>query len=131
LEGLSFELKMAVDAIEAGLKKPVRNIIAIGGGARNDLWLAIKAGVLRMPIEVPQVDEAVALGAALLAGIGSGVYEDIEDAMAKARPARRIVLPDESLSRVYIDAFQIYTAVSRALLQVDRCHVQEDCSHSS
>jgi len=51
--------------------------------------------------------------------------------MAKARPARRIVLPDESLSRVYIDAFQIYTAVSRALLQVDRCHVQEDCSHSS
>jgi|CZCA01.1.fsa_nt_gi xylulokinase len=131
LEGLSFELKMAVDAIEAGLKKPVRNIIAIGGGARNDLWLAIKACVLRMPIEVPQVDEAVALGAALLAGIGSGVYEDTEDALAKARPVRRIVLPDESLSQVYIDAFHTYTAVSRALLEVDRCHVQEERSYGS
>jgi xylulokinase len=121
-EGLSFELKMAVDAIGTGLEQPIKNIIAIGGGARNDLWLSIKAGVLQMPIEVPEVDEAVALGAALLAGIGSGVYKDASDAVAEARPAGRMVLPDESLSSVYSDAFRVYEAACKALLQVDRSY---------
>ncbi len=119
LEGLSFELKMAVDAMDSGLEEPAKNMIAIGGGTRNDLWLTIKADILQMPIEVPQVDEAVALGAALLAGIGSGVYKDAAHAVAKARPAGRMVLPDESLFKAYHDAFRTYTAVSKALLQVD------------
>ena len=121
-EGLSFELKMAVDAIDAGSEQPIKNIIAIGGGVRNELWLTIKADVLQMPIEVPQVDEAVALGAALLAGIGAGLYKDASHAVAKARPSGRMVFPDESLSGVYHDAFQTYLAVSKALLQVDRAY---------
>ena len=119
-EGLSFELKMAVDAIGAGLEQPVKSIVAIGGGARNDLWLTIKAGVLEMPIEVPQVDEAVALGAALLAGIGAGLYTDAEDALENAGPPSRMVFPDESLFRVYRDTFHVYEAAAKALLQVDR-----------
>lgn len=118
-EGLSFELKTAIRAMEAALGQPVSSLIATGGGARNDLWLSIKASALGLPIEVPQVTEASALGAALLAGIGSGLYNDADDALSKTLSISRRVLPDESLVRLYEDAYATYTRVSDALCRVD------------
>ncbi|MDI7246948.1 MAG: FGGY family carbohydrate kinase [Bacillota bacterium] len=118
-EGLSFELKTAIKAMEAAVGQPVSSVIATGGGARNDLWLAIKASVLDLPVEVPQVTEASALGAALLAGIGCGLYRDVDDALARTLRIARRVEPDESLRQVYEDAYSIYGAVSEALRRAD------------
>lgn len=118
-EGLSFELKTAIRAMEAAVGRSVSSVIATGGGARNDLWLTIKASALGLPIEVPQVTEASALGAALLAGIGCGLYRDADDALAHTLRIARRVEPDESLRQVYEDAYAVYGAVSEALRRVD------------
>ncbi len=118
-EGLSFELKVAIRAMEAALGQPVSSVIATGGGARNELWLSIKASVLGLPVEVSHVTEASALGAALLAGIGCGLYRDAGDALAKALRTGRRVLPDESLRPTYEDSYAIYSAVAGALRRVD------------
>ncbi len=118
-EGLSFELKTAFRALESALGRPLSRIVTIGGGARNDLWLLIKACVLGLPIEVPEVTESSALGAALLAGIGSGLYRDAEDAFSRTLRIARRVAPDESLVRSYERAYDVYTEVSDALYRVD------------
>ncbi|MGE5573898.1 MAG: FGGY-family carbohydrate kinase [Bacteroidota bacterium] len=118
-EGLSFELKTAIEVMEAAVGRPVSSVIATGGGARNDLWLAIKASVLDLPVEVPQVTEASALGAALLAGIGCGLYRDVDDALARTPRIARRVEPDESLRPTYERAHAIYSAVAAALSLAD------------
>ncbi|MEW5866481.1 MAG: FGGY-family carbohydrate kinase, partial [Bacillota bacterium] len=118
-EGLCFELKTAISAMETAIGQRVSSVIATGGGARNDLWLSIKASVLGLPVEVPQVTEASALGAALLAGIGAGFYRNAEDALAKTLRIGRRVFPEESLRETYEDAYTVYITVSDALRRAD------------
>ena len=50
--------------------------VAVGGATRNAFWMQNKADVIGRPIEVPDVEEATPLGAAILAGIGVGLYRD-------------------------------------------------------
>ncbi|MGE5593148.1 MAG: FGGY-family carbohydrate kinase [Betaproteobacteria bacterium] len=118
-EGLGFELRTAVRAMEAAIGMPVSSVIATGGGARNALWLDIKASVLGLPVQVPEVTEATALGAAMLAGIGCGLYRDADDALARTLRIARRVEPNESLRRVYEDTYSVYCAVSEALHRAD------------
>lgn len=118
-EGLGFELRTAVKAMETATGMPVSSVIATGGGARNALWLDIKASILGLPVQVPEVTEATALGAALIAGIGCGLYRDADDALARTLRIARRVEPNGSLSRVYEDAYPAYCAVSEALRRAD------------
>ena len=53
-----------------------------GGGARSDLWLAIVASVLELPLERVAVAEGAAYGAALLGGVAGGVFADPQQAAA-------------------------------------------------
>jgi xylulokinase len=59
-------------------------VTVVGGGSRSLAWTLIKADVLGMPIRVPRIREATALGAALLAGVGAGVYRDLGEAASVA-----------------------------------------------
>jgi sugar (pentulose or hexulose) kinase len=59
-------------------------VTLVGGGSRSLAWTQIKADVLGMPIRVPRIREATALGAALLAGVGAGVYRDLGEAASVA-----------------------------------------------
>lgn len=80
LEGVAFNLRTILDAlVETG--GPVGTIDAIGGGAKSDAWLAILATILGTPVRRRSlVDEAGALGAAVLGGIGVGLIDRWEAA---------------------------------------------------
>jgi xylulokinase len=73
LEGLTFELRINLDLLRAG-GVMLRELHAVGGGARSPIWLRLKSDICRMPLRVPRVTEAACLGAALLAGVGAGLY---------------------------------------------------------
>ena len=60
-------------------------IVFAGGASKGDIWCQILADVLGLPVKVPVVKEATALGAAILAGYGVGVFPDI------SATARRLV----------------------------------------
>ncbi|MDQ4130435.1 MAG: FGGY-family carbohydrate kinase, partial [Actinomycetota bacterium] len=81
LEGLAFAFRDALDAVAsytgADESPEVR---AIGGGARNRLLLELKATVLGRPLHRPEVEEATALGAALLGAVGADVRADAGEA---------------------------------------------------
>jgi xylulokinase len=78
LEGLT--LKMNHDlarAVAASGTGPTR-ITLVGGGAQSGLWAQLKADVSNLPVRIVSDAECVARGAALLAGVGSGVYKDAD-----------------------------------------------------
>ena len=62
------------------LKIPVESIRLGGGGARGALWRQIQADVYGMPVDVLEVEEGPAYGAALLAGVGVGNWTGVENA---------------------------------------------------
>ncbi|HEY9672482.1 MAG TPA: xylulokinase [Waterburya sp.] len=75
LEGVAFSLKQGLEALEAtGVK--VTELRLAGGGTQEIAWQQLLADVLRVPLYTTTVTAASARGAALLAGIGIGVYED-------------------------------------------------------
>ncbi|MER9331333.1 FGGY-family carbohydrate kinase [Mesorhizobium sp. M0488] len=71
----------------------IRRINAVGGDTRNPLRMSIKASVSGTPIDIIDVDDATSLGAALMAGLGAGVYADLDSALATLALPRTTILP--------------------------------------
>jgi xylulokinase len=79
LEGVAYGLRDSFEIMkEMGL--PIREVRASGGGARSPLWRQIQTDVTGFPHVTINVDEGPALGVALLAGVGTGVYPSVEAA---------------------------------------------------
>jgi xylulokinase len=106
MEGLCFALRYLLDGHQRIIGDPVRELRAVGGGTRNTWWTRLKADALGLSIEVPDVSEVTARGAALLAGIAAGVYEDEAEAAARTyRPTERFQ-PDAARHAVYDAAYR-------------------------
>ena len=83
LEGVVFSLKDTMQ-IFAQMNVPVREIRLGGGGARSALWRQIQADIYEHEVEIIAVDEGAAYGAAVLAGVGGGLWPDVDTACAAA-----------------------------------------------
>jgi sugar (pentulose or hexulose) kinase len=95
LEGAAYELEFARRVGEQAAGQPIRRLVAAGGGTRLRAWLQIKADVSGVAVERFAEPEATLLGAALLAGVGAGVYTDHAAALAAARRApAEVIEPD-------------------------------------
>jgi sugar (pentulose or hexulose) kinase len=95
LEGTAFEVELMRRQAEALTAKPIRRLVATGGGVRNPGWLQIKADVCGCPFELAHTPEGVLSGAALIAGVGAGMYAGIEEALkAISRPPETVYHPD-------------------------------------
>lgn len=107
LEGLTFELRLNLDLLrENGIAIEALN--AVGGGARSLLWLQLKADICRLPLRVPRVTEAACLGAALLAGVGIGVYPSLAAAVERAVRPGETVAPKPASSAAYEARYALY-----------------------
>lgn len=107
LEGLTFELRLNLDLLKDG-GVSINELRAIGGGAKSELWLQLKADITGLPVVVPKVTEAAAWGAALLAGAGSGRYQDAGAAAAASVVLTRRYDPDPAQALRYADRFALY-----------------------
>jgi xylulokinase len=114
LEGLTFELRVNLDLLQAS-GVGIAELHAVGGGARSPLWLQLKADICRVPLRVPQVTEAACLGAALLAGVGAGVYRDLEEAVAQTVRFTRRVRPNPGSVEAYDARYELYCQLYPAL----------------
>ncbi|MBV8586838.1 MAG: hypothetical protein JO308_11180 [Verrucomicrobia bacterium] len=90
-------------------KRPLfEKIVTIGSSSENRFLTQIKADVYGFPIHVNPVREAVSLGAALLAGIGSGTFESPSAAMRAARREETMVEPNPERSNRLEARFEVY-----------------------
>ncbi len=94
LDGIALQVADVLDAMRPGLAAPLRSLRVDGGAARNDLLLRIQANLLGLTLERPQHVENTALGAASLAGLGVGLWPNL-DSLRTHWHAERRVMPDE------------------------------------
>ena len=106
LEGLAFDFQRLLDTMSDRFQLRNRQLIATGGGTRNQLLMQIKADVSGLPIIIPDVDEAACRGAAIAAGIGAGVYANHADAFEQMRAGHRIIEPDASQHDFYRERYE-------------------------
>jgi xylulokinase len=110
LEGVAFESRAASEPqfAFAGLDLP-SDCMVVGGTARNDLLLQIKASVQHQRMHVLDIDEAGALGVAMLGGIAAGVYRDVHDAAAAIKRPEHVIEPEPGNYETYDTMFeQVY-----------------------
>src|SRR5215212_4027210 len=100
MEGVVLSMRDGLEVMRA-LGTAVDEVRATGGGARSPLWLQLQADVYGCPIRRTGVDEGPAYGAALLAGLASGVFTDLEAATSTVRLRESIIEPDPTRARRY------------------------------
>jgi xylulokinase len=110
LEGVAFGLKDSLELIK-NLEIKIKEIRVSGGGARSSLWRKILADVFNSPIVLINVTEGAAYGAALLAGVGAGVYESVESACDIAIKVISKEEPDQKNAEAYAELYELYKSL--------------------
>jgi xylulokinase len=110
MEGVIFSLRDSLE-IMRDLGVPVDDVRATGGGARSDLWRRLQADIYATPIRRTVADEGPAYGAALLAGVASGTYADVDEATSVVKLREEITEPDPEISKVYEKYYEIYRSL--------------------
>ncbi|MDH3255097.1 MAG: xylulokinase [Acidobacteriota bacterium] len=106
LEGVAFGLKDNLALMAAVGLEDVGQVRISGGGARSPVWRQILADVLGVELVSVETSEGAALGAALLAGVGSGVWESVEKACGAAVQLGDITKPDADARKPYARIYQ-------------------------
>lgn len=115
-EGVAFIHKYQIDFLKnAGL--PLKTIRLTGGIAKSKVWNQIFANVLRAPIVGIDCEETGALGVAIAAGIGAGVYSGYEDAFEKAVKVKEPIYPDESTFEIYDRRYKEWTRINNIMME--------------
>jgi len=109
VEALSFEMRVNIETLRsAGIN--INQLRCVGGGARSPIGLQNKADITGLPISTLKIRESACLGAAMLAGMASGVYRNAEEA------SNIVVLADtyhprSEISRLYDSGYSTYAAL--------------------
>jgi len=115
LEGVAFGLKDSFELLRAAGLAEVHQVRASGGGAKGALWRQILADVLEAELVTVNTSEGAAYGAALLAGVGAGMWADVPAACAACVQVIEVTHPDEDRARVYRASYPVYRDLYPAL----------------
>ena len=107
MEGVAYSLRDTFTIFQE-MRVPVKNIRLGGGGARSAIWRQIQADVYGKPVEVVEVEEGAAYGAALLAGVGAGVWPTVDAACAAVVRVSQTIDPNQSSSKLLNTNYQTY-----------------------
>ena len=117
MEGVAYALRHNLETAEAAGAR-AETLRAMGGSANSRIWTQIKADVTGRRIEVPGSDTATTLGAAILAGAGTGVYGSFEEAAARTVHVRETYEPDPAKRGIYEKGYETYLKLYPALEEI-------------
>ena len=107
LEAFSFNCKEGLQRLERTCGFKASSLICVGGGSKNALWNQIRADVLGIPVLVNDTAEATALGAAMFAMTGAGIFSSPEEAAAAWQTEPVTIIPGP-LKETYSDLYYAY-----------------------
>ena len=117
LEGVAFAFRDCLQILQAAGPAPDHFLIG-GGGSQGELWRRILADVLGVSLQTIEGAEHTAIGAAMLAGLGTHVFYDLPQAVALSIRYGSTIMPDPDAHAIYTDAFARYQAFYPALRSV-------------
>jgi len=114
LESIAYMLRSNIELLEElGIK--VKEVRSTGGGARSRLWNQIKADVLQKPILTLRCEETAALGVAILAGVATGVFNSIREAVESMVSINEVISPSEANRDIYGRQYSRYVKLYRTV----------------
>ena len=114
IEGIAFGSELILETMRHNGFVPDRIVLA-GGATRSELWLQIHADVANLPLTLTQVADAPALGCAILAAVGAGLFADVETAADQMVKISRVIEPQSSNHAAYQPFYEAYKATYAAL----------------
>jgi autoinducer 2 (AI-2) kinase len=93
-------------------------VVFTGGAAKGRLWPQIMADVLGVPVHIPVVTESSALGAAICAGVGAGVYADLTEPRPALRRRAATFAPAPAAAAAYDAHYAAWREIYRRLLDI-------------
>jgi len=117
MEAIAFAVQRNIDVLEdLGIK--VDEIRSLGGGSRSLLWSQIKADVTQRSVYIMENEEAACLGAAMLAGVATGIYPNLKVATKKMVSIKKQVKPNKANMDIYKQGYKRYTSLYNSLLDM-------------
>ena len=120
LEGVACSLRATRDAVVEAGGGVTEGWLATGNGLASPLWRSIMADVFGAPLSYVDAPERTGVGAALIAGIGTGVFGAYAEAAAAARPPLLVTEPDPGRAAAYDEVYARYQQLSALLLGAGR-----------
>lgn len=122
MEGAAFALRHNVEvAASAGVE--VREMRSVGGCSRSDPWNQIKADVLGMPVLLPRTSVGSPFGAAILAGMGAGVFPDVKKSLQEMVQLSRRFNPNPANHEMYTQRYRVFRDIYE--------HLKTDFDHAA
>lgn len=113
MEGVTCQTVWALRKLEN--RQPVNRLVLAGGATKSPAWTRMIAEIAGRPLVVPAVPDLACAGAAMMAGVGCGLFRDTAEAAARIAPGGRTVEPDPSRVKIYEDVFDRYCRGARGL----------------
>jgi xylulokinase len=120
LEGVAFGLKDSFVLIQNAGLGAITQVRASGGGTKGALWRQIMASVLNAELVTVNTTEGGAYGAALLAGVGAGAWNDVASACKLCIKITGSTMPNEAHGEVYRKSYEVYRELYPALKKTFR-----------
>lgn len=116
MEGVVFRLRDRLDVMR-GLGIEANQLRATGGGARSRLWRQMQADIFAVPVAAMASVQRPAVGAALLAGVATGVFADVVSASATVARLGTVLEPDPERAARYEQIYRTFSALDPAIRQ--------------
>jgi xylulokinase len=113
MEGVAFASARHLKVMEAAAGTRLERVVASGGGAKTALWLKIKASLYGIPVVVPEEAECGLVGCAVMAGVATGRFRDVEEAVSALVRHTTEIAPDPAWAERYARMQPIFDRLYR------------------
>ena len=113
MEGVVFQVLWMMEAFR---QKPSKEgIILAGGASKSPVWAKLLADISGLPVRIPAVADLACVGAAILAGVGGGIYRDAAEGYRKLAVGESVLEPNAEKTKIYAPLFDAYKKKAAAL----------------
>jgi len=114
LEGITLEMKdILTSMINSGVK--INNVRLTGGASNSRVWNQIQADTYSMAVETLKVTDTAVVGAAIMGGVGVGVFKDIRDGVEQMVRVDQKFEPNAKNAQIYAELYDIYCSIYEGL----------------
>lgn len=110
IEGVTYALKQSFELIK-NLGVDIDKVKITGGGAKSSIWAQMIADIFNVEVQTIKIEEGPALGAAILAMVGSKTYPSVEEACFKLIKVKDIYKPNDAFTKVYEHKYQEFIKI--------------------
>ena len=110
-ESAAYVARGHLEILDAITRRKTKSVVFCGGASKGFLWPRILSDVLGITVKIPLVKESTALGGAICAGVGVGVFQDVREGAKRIVQWERTIEPDDSNHRKYVKLYNQWSKV--------------------